>query len=253
MAVSKFFTTEIKPAFTDVAQIIQSDKTDLAFAAGDVLFDWQEMQIPKGAAKLKDINVMIRGTHTAGAMQFFFAKPNADGTAPSSIGTPNATANGTGYYDNVLGAVVIDDTAVKARLDFLDVYSMGAGASGDQMAAIVVESRVEYGQNVGYDKVYVACVGHQSFALNFSTNVVTAGAHSDDATNDITVSTTDPRSFFQKGDVLHIHDVNATIGTVSSIPDSTSIILTSNNVGAIASADEIINLSPIKCIFSWER
>jgi hypothetical protein len=173
MAVSKFFTTEIKPAFTDVAQIIASNKADAAFSAGDVLFDWQEMQMPRGAAKLKDINVMLRGTHTAGAMQFFFAKPNSDGTAPSSIGTPNNTANGTGYYDNVLGAVVIDDTAVKNRLDFMDVYSMGAGASGDQMAAIVVESAAEYGQNVGYDKVYVACVGHQNFALNFSTNVVT--------------------------------------------------------------------------------
>jgi hypothetical protein len=254
MAVSKFFTTEIKPAFTDVAQIIASNKADAAFSAGDVLFDWQEMQMPRGAAKLKDINVMLRGTHTAGAMQFFFAKPNSDGTAPSSIGTPNATANGTGYYDNVLGAVVIDDTAVKNRLDFMDVYSMGAGASGDQMAAIVVESAAEYGQNVGYDKVYVACVGHQNFALNFSTNVVTAGAHTDDATNDITVTAAaDPRHFFQKGDVLHIHDVNTAIGTVSSLPDATSIILTSNNVGAIASADEIVNLSPIKCIFSWEK
>lgn len=253
MAVSKFFTTEITPAFTDVAHIIQSNKTDLAFDPGDVLFDWQEMQIPRGAAKLTDINVMIRGTHTAGAMQFFFAKPNADGTAPSSIGTPNATADGTGYYDNVVGAVVIDDTAVKARLDFMDVYSMGAGASGDQISAIVVDSRPEYGQNVGYDKVYVACVGHQSFALNFSTNIVTAGAHSDDATSDITVTTADPRQFFQEGDVLHIHDVNTAIGTVSSLPDSTSIILTSNNVGAIASGDEIVNLSPVKCIFSWER
>lgn len=254
MAVSKFFTTEIKPAFTDVAQIIQADKSDLAFAAGDVLFDWQEMQMPKGAAKLSDINVMLRGTHTAGAMQFFFAKPNADGTAPSSIGTPNATADGTGYYENVIGAVVIDDTSAKARLDFMDVYSMGAGASQDQVACIVVEGRVEYGQNVGYDKVYVACVGHQSFALNFSTNAVTAGAHTDDATNDITVtSAADPRKFFQEGDVLHIHDVNTAIGTVSSLPDATSIILTSNNVGAIASGDEIVNLSPIKCIFSWEK
>jgi hypothetical protein len=254
MAVSKFFTTEIKPTFTHVGQIIQSDKTDLAFQAGDVLFDWQEMQMPRGAARLTDINVMLRGTHTAGAMQFFFAKPNSDGTAPSSIGTPNNTANGTGYYDNVLGAVVIDDTAVKNRLDYIDVYSMGAGASGDQMAAIVVESRPEYGQNVGYDKVYVACVGHQSFALNFSTNVVTAGAHLDDATNDITVTAaSDPRRFFQEGDVLHIHDSNTAIGTVSSLPDATSIILTSNNVGAIASADEIVNLSPIKCIFSWEK
>ena len=121
------------------------------------------------------------------------------------------------------------------------------------MAAIVVESRPEYGQNVGFDKIYVACVGHQNFALNFSTNVVTAGAHGDGTTNDITVSSFDPRKVFVVGDVLHIHDVNTAIGTISSMPDDTSIILTANNVGAIASGDEIVNLSPIKCIFSWEK
>ena len=253
MAVSKFFTTEIKPAFTDVAHIIQANKTDLAFAAGDVLFDWTEMQMPKGAAKLKDINIILRGTHTASGMQFFFAKPNADGTAPSSIGTPNATADGTGYYDNVIGAVTLDDTNVKARLDFLDVYSMGHGAAADQIPSMVIESNPTYGQNVGYDKIYVCCVGHAAMALNFSTNIVTAGAHGDGTASDITVTTADPRHFFQVGDTLHIHDVSTAIGTISSLPDATSIILTSNNVGAIASGDEIVNLSPIKCIFSWEK
>ena len=253
MAVSKFFTTQIKPAFTDVAHIIASDRTDAAFAAGDVLFDWTEMQMPKGAAKLKDINVMVRGAQSASAMQFFFAKPNADGTAPSSIGTPNLTADGTGYYDNVIGAVTIDDTNVKARLDFLDVYSMGHGAASDQVACIVVESDPVYGQNVGFDSIYVCCVGHQNMGFNFSTNVVTTGAHTDGATNDISVGTSDPRSFFQAGDVIHIHDVNTAIGTISSMPDANSIILTSNNVGAIATGDEIVNLSPIKCIFSWEK
>ena len=252
MAVSKFFTTEIKPAFTDVAQIIQSNKTDLAFAAGDVLFDWQEMQLPRGAAKLTDINVMLRGTHTAGAMQLFFAKPNADGTAPSSIGTPNATADGVGYFENVIGAVVLDDTAVKNRLDFMDVYSMGAGASADQMASIVVESSPQYGQNVGYDKIYVCCVGHQNFAYNFSTNTTASGAHSDDTTAAIGTSGVAPNKFFVKGDIVHIHDVNTAIGTVLSVTDS-AIVLESNNVGAIASGDEIVHLSPIKCIFSWEK
>ena len=81
-----------------------------------IYFKWLRAPKSNALSHLKDINVIIRGAHGAVAMQFFFAKPNADGTAPSSVGTPNATADGTGYYDNVISAVTLDDTNVKAKI-----------------------------------------------------------------------------------------------------------------------------------------
>ena len=44
---SKYFTVEVKPVLP-VATQIQSNKTDLAFGAGDLLFDWTSFDVPKG-------------------------------------------------------------------------------------------------------------------------------------------------------------------------------------------------------------
>ena len=43
-----YFLKTIKPVLP-VATIIQSDKTDLAFAQGDLIWDWHAFDVPKGA------------------------------------------------------------------------------------------------------------------------------------------------------------------------------------------------------------
>ena len=49
-----------------------------------------------------------------------------------------------------------------------------------------------------------------------------------------------------------MHDVDTAVGTVASMT-ATTIVLTSNNVGAIADDDELINANPIKLILGFEQ
>jgi uncharacterized protein YijF (DUF1287 family) len=75
---------------------------------------------------------------------------------------------------------------------------------------------------------------------------------SDDSATSIVTTTVDPRQAFRPGDVVYIHDVNTAIGTVSSLTNN-DIVLTANNVGAIASSDEFMNATPIKVSLKFAR
>ena len=60
MSLSKFFTVELFPRFT-AAGLIQTNKSHLPFAEGDVIIDWEPFDIPNCPVLLRDINVVIRG------------------------------------------------------------------------------------------------------------------------------------------------------------------------------------------------
>jgi len=66
------------------------------------------------------------------------------------------------------------------------------------------------------------------------------------------VQTVDARKCFQKDDIVYVHDVDTALGTVASVTD-TGIELTANNGAAVANNDEIMNATPIKVIFGFER
>ena len=97
-----YFTVEIKPT------IAASKQADGAFAAKDVLFDWTSFDVPKGANKLVDVAFIVRGTDGAyqekDAILYFAKSKDGGNTAPGSIGTVHATADGNGYFDHVLSA-----------------------------------------------------------------------------------------------------------------------------------------------------
>ena len=80
--------------------------------------------------------------------------PNGS-TAPGSLGTGNATADGTGYYRNVIGAVHFNTSAFKQDLDNITVGTLGHGATADQIPACVLQGVPESGTNVGFDKLFV--------------------------------------------------------------------------------------------------
>jgi len=252
---NKFFTVEVKPVLP-VATQIQSNASDLVFGGGDVIFDWAAFDVPKGASKLIDINVMVRGAQTVKPLQFIFGKANTDNSAPSSIGTGNATADGTGYYKNVLGSIQMDDTNFKVagstQLDNLTIGSLGHGAGADQTSTIVLEGRPESGVNLGYDKLYIACITSGGSGWNFSTGVLANATTEVGAATTFVTKTVDPRLFFDIGDVVHVHDSDTAIGTVESLTDN-DINLEAVNGVAIATNDEIINASPITLILSFEK
>ena len=250
--MGKYFTVSVKPVLP-VATQIQSNKTDLVFAGGDVMFDWTAFDIPKGAAKLVDIVMIMRGAQTVKGVDVVFAKTDPNGsTAPGSLGTGNATADGTGYYRNVIGAVHFNTSAFKQDLDNITVGTLGHGATADQIPACVLQGVPESGTNVGFDKLYVGATVGGGSGYNFSTGILADGAVSAGAASNFDVKTVSALNFFDVGDTVHVHDSDTAIGTVKSLT-ATNIVLDAVTGVAIANEDEIINASPIELILCFEK
>jgi len=253
-----YFTVRIAPDIVDgdISKLIASNKTDAPFANGDILFDWQPLQVPKGSNKLVSISGYMMGedggTQTNADIEFIFAK-TIDGVAPSTLGEENAAQ--TACFElplHIIGHAKVEATAsATIGAAFGDTFSSGfQGAANGYTTNLVLEGEPDSGQNVGYDVIYVAAfVGA---AVDFSTGV-TSGAVSADSATDITVSAVDARACFQKGDIVYVHDQDTALGVVSSVPDATSLILTANNAVAIENTDEIMNATPIKIVFGFEK
>ena len=248
--MGKFFNVQVKPDMPMATQL-GSSGGNLIFAAGDVFFDWVAFDIPKGSAKLIDISIMIRGAQTTKEMEFFFAK-SINGVAPASIGTGNTAADGTGYYRNVIGAVVMDNTNFKQDLSNLTVGSLGYGASADQHSHLVLTGEPDSGTNVGFDKLYVAATVSQSSGFNLKTGVLADGAVTLGAASNFDVKTVSALNFFQAGDIVHVHDSETAIGTVKSLT-ATNIVLEAATGVAIADEDVIQTLNPVDIQLCFEK
>ena len=240
-----YFTVTIEPTMAASVQALA------AFTAKDLLFDWTSFDVPKGANKLTDVALMIRGTD--GVYQekdtvLYFAKSKDGGTtAPASLGTVHATANGTGYFDHVIGAAQIMSTDFKEGLDSLGVATLGHGAASNHSPNLVLQGEPESGTNVGYDKLYI---GSTSGAYNFASTVQVS---TETATNTsaVVVKTTSALIAFAAGDVLHDED-DQLIGTIKSITDATNIVLEDNAASVSAVNKDLYNINPIKIILSFD-
>jgi len=239
----------IKPT-PAVATMIQSNKTDLAFGAGDVIYDWTPFQIPVGTVKLESISLIIAGEdgspQTARDIAVYFAKGNADGSAPSSLGTGNATANGTGFYNNILGHTILDVDNYENRLDFASVVTGNTTnqAPGVGHSDLVLES--ESKNQDGTHTLYVALIGGASYDGDFSTGVLLNDSD-DVAVGDTALVTdgTDANKVFNPGDVILKHDSDVVVGTVKSV-SANLITLESGSGVAISNNDELMHQTPIK-------
>ena len=255
--MNKYFSVTLSPTLP-VATTIQSNKTDLPFGAQDVMWDWFAFDVPKGACRLISAALLVRGEdgspQTERDMQIFFAKSDANGTAPTSLGTGNATADGFGFYNNLLGHMVFDITTNSIGLDYMGMASFASGREGlTPNGGLVLQGEPNSGTNVGYDKLYCGGIGGASNSWDFSTGVLANGAVTSGASTDITVKTVDARKCFAPGDIICVHDSDTAIGTVASVPDATSILLESANGVAIADEDEIVNVRPVTVILGFEQ
>ena len=247
-----YFSKLIKPT-PAVATMIQSNKTDLPYGAGDVICDWTYFDVPKGAVKLESITLLITGEDgapqgTARDVVIYFAKGDADGTAPTSLGTGNATVNGTGFYNNILGHMNIDLTAFDGRLDFATImtaFSHGADPAVGH-TNLVLQGEPNSGATVNMERLYVAVVGGASNSFDFSTGVLLNDG-TDVAEGDTALVTdgTDANKVFNPGDVILKHDSDTVVGTVKSV-SANLITLESGSGVAISDDDELMHQSPIK-------
>ena len=229
------------------------------YGSNDVLFDWTAFEIPRGSGILKNITVVVRGEDGVATVNpqhkhLYFAR-SIDGSAPNSIGTVNSTANGLGYYNNIIGASIVDKTdAIIDGLDYISVFSTGAASNantGTPDIAFSTEDHVT--ASAGYEKYYVAAVNHGGDSYNFTTGVLLdQGSNQATATGSttLTVDGTDARRVFAVGDVM-IDTSNAVIGTVTAVASATSITVDAV-ANAITDDDELLVQSPITLNLSFD-
>ena len=238
----------IKPT-PAVATMIQSNKTDLPFAAGDVVCDWTSFQVPVGTVKLESLTLLVTGQdgtpQTARDMVVYFAKGNADGTAPSSLGTGNTTVSGKGFYNNILGHTVLDLLNYDNRLDFASILTASTTNSDSSMNHSNLVLEAERTVN-GDHTLYVAIVGGASYDGDFSTGVLLNDGDNVAAGDTALVTDgTDADKVFNPGDVILKHDSDTVVGTVKSV-SANLITLESGSGVAITDDDELVHASPIK-------
>jgi uncharacterized protein YkvS len=256
--MGKYFDTGWLKPITPVTNQIDADKSDAAFADKDIVFDWLAIDIPKGTHKLINASMIVQGNHGSRQaevdFQLWFAK-SIDGTAPPSLGTPNAGVTGTGHRKHMIGIVDFDAThAAGDAFAYNSFYSTGSVSRSGALTStpgLIVAGDPNSGTNVGYDKIYVA--GITLGALNFSTNVLLNQAGNQAATTTETTLTVDgahATKVFEVGDVIQAMDL-AAIGTIQSL--TTTSIVVDLCEAALTDDDEILTTSPVKLKLAFEQ
>jgi hypothetical protein len=253
------YTVRIKPDIIDgdVSKVIASNGSDAPFQSGDILFDWQPIQVLKGTNKLVSISGYIMGqdggVQVNSDIEFVFAK-TVDGVAPTTLGEENGPQ--TACFElplHFIGFAKVEGTSsATVGGEFGDYFTSNYGGANGGTLPLILAGEVDSGDNVGYDTIYVAafCGG----AIDFSTGVLKDGAESSDSATSLTTKTVDPRKAFNVGDTVYIHDVDTAIGTIASMT-ATNITLNAAIAGGtnIADEDEFVNATPVTCIFGFER
>lgn len=112
-------------------------KGNVAFSAGDILFDWHPFEIPKGGFCIKTFTAIVGGTERvaqAGVDMELFFGTTVNGFAPPSLGVSNAATTllaTTACRPHIIGRQYIDASAVEDgdRLIGYNVWSDSGGAA----------------------------------------------------------------------------------------------------------------------------
>ena len=138
MATSKFFTVDVKPTIPASIQHLG------AFSAGNVLFDWTAVQIPKGSALLRSVTALVRpkgdATPTANRFSFDLLFSSTDTV---SLGTLHAAANHVPSND-FLGRIEFENANYShAALQSTAVATSGKGSnSGMDLGPLVLTPKM---------------------------------------------------------------------------------------------------------------
>ena len=254
-----YFIKTIRPDIIngDVSNVIQSNKSDLPFATGDILFDWTPIDVPLRTNAIVDCNVHMYGedgSHQPSAeCCLIFAKSNS-GAAPTTLGTVNAAPSSC--YElpdimqgilkleaggNVSGAGVLELAGIGGS-----IYYWNVGSASGQTGPVVLDLERNGLGGATTNRIYVAGIVTENDGFDFSTGVLANGAVTSDSATSITTKTVDPRNAFRVGDTVYLHDVDTALGTIASMT-ATNITLNAAIAGGtdIADEDEFMNAKPI--------
>tara|TARA_R100001015_G_C4561233_1_gene121053 strand:+ start:82 stop:831 length:750 start_codon:yes stop_codon:yes gene_type:complete len=246
----KFHTVEVKPTIAAAKQHLG------AFADNDVVFDWTPFYIPNGASRLISASLILRGTDGASqsaAFDIFFAKSFSSSDsgvnfeAPGSLGTIHATANGTGYFKNMLGYTRLEENDQASGLDTITVIR-NAHDRG-RFIDMTLDPEPHSGDVKGFGVLYVGGITVDG-DLNFASTLAIDGNQAGGLSS-LTVKTIAAINVFDKGDVLH-DEGGLLLGTAKSIDSPTSISIVSGLSNAAVNNRSVYCTTPITLRLSFE-
>ena len=234
------------------------------FGAGEIIADWQAVQIPKGACCLRSLTMLVRpkgdATPTINAfpVDILFAKTNT-----VSLGTVNAIASHNPNPD-ILGIIEIEAGnygGITTQSTAIATTNQG-GDSESATTPLILQGDPTSGDNVGFDNVYVGILSRHADVDFISINAIAeAGSAGAASTQVITMDGTsmDVREHFAAGDVVHIGTTVGTpaadslIGTITSADSATQITLESTSATDLVDGDILYNLHPITLVLGFEK
>jgi len=237
------------------------------FGAGEIIADWQAVQIPKGACCLRSLTMLVRpkgdATPTINAfpVDILFAKTNT-----VSLGTVNAITSHNPNPD-ILGMIEIEAGnygSITTQSTAIATTNQG-GDSESATTPLILQGDPTSGDNVGFDTVYVGIISRHADVDFISINGIAEDGAADAAStqvitmDDLSAGTTmDCREHFAAGDILHIGTTVGTpaadslIGTVASTA-AQQITLEAVSPTALVDGDVLYNIHPITLVLGFEK
>ncbi len=253
--MNKYFTVDVTP------EVAVDRQHAAAYGAGDVLFDWTEIQVPKGTSRLIGATMLVRpkGNSAVTANSFgaflLFSKTNTQ-----TLGTSNAVLDKVPSND-FLGFLEIETTTSFPHSAMKGTTVGAAGrASNNSSQANVLITPSQTGDNIGYDKVYIGAQANGGFdfiTLN-RINDANIASVSPGKTLICSGSSMDVRHHFIAGDILFgsadANDAGGLIGTVDTVDDATTIqMVDAIPTGVVVHNDFIYTKNPIRLILHFEK
>ena len=277
---SKFHLAKFKPDFN-------GGEHATGYSAGDVLFDWYALEIPRGGCAIRSVTAIIQGTDGAAAndknFSLVFAK-SINGVAPPALPVSNAvfaSSTSVKVRKHIIGYKFFSVTETRSTDNEFRAYSIVADGMQDKDTAIttgadwntdqevtssqgmtagfspiILEGDPNYaGTTKGYQTIWVAGIASEGGA-NFGTgvNIDEASNYAAGSTAVLNCDNTNGALVFAPGDELVAND-GAEIGTVKSVSYSaphTTITLESNVAADIEDDDQVCFKHPIELMIGLE-
>ena len=248
--MGKYFTVEV------LCPISASKQALGAFADGDLLFDWTAFEIPKGANRLVNAYAISRGADGVAnsfAMAIHFAK-TLNGVKPATLGTLHSAPQHGEYFNHCLGHLVSEEldalsgTASGGVIPSINHH--GFLNNRQKFHEFVLQGEPDSGDNVGYDRLYVAGInvdGDPTFASTIQVSTETSTS-----SPTVVVKTTQAPKLFAVGDVVYDED-DQLIGTIKTVDSNTQITLEEDCANVSAVNKDLYVFNPIKLVLSFER
>ena len=260
--MSKYFNVDVIP---DCIAGDVSDNNGGDVGAGDVIFNWTAVDVPKGSCLLKNITAYVNaedGAYGAGSLvdyELVFAK-SINGVAPSNLGDINTAQDGCGELrSHFVGSARLESAAALGTLSkttFGVIYNSTVASSANSNIGpeFVIDLEPSSGTNVGYDTLYVAAL--QVAARNYGTGVLLNESTIDasaNPTSTIIVDGVDATKIFSVGDQVYVVDLDTPIpGTLTKVEPLLLTFSETNSTVDITENDELLNANPIRIRLGFE-